>query len=85
MLPAFFSNPLVTEETPLTRGFIDVSFVVSANGKTRRVDVIESSGDVPRAVEKDLLRMIKFNRFRPLMTDGEFRDSAPIVLRYYVN
>jgi hypothetical protein len=67
-------------------GYIDVSFVVTEDGKSKHIEVLNTSTpDVPRDAKKDLVRVIKFSRFRPRVTDGRFMDSAPIVVRYYVN
>jgi hypothetical protein len=85
VLPAFTSNPLVSLETPQSVGYIDISFVVAEDGKSKEIDVIDTIGDLPRIAEKELVRTVKFNRFRPRVTNGQFADSDPIVVRYYVN
>lgn len=85
VLPSFVKNPLVSIETPRSRGYIDVAFIIARNGKSRQIEVLETTRDVPRSAERDLVRTIKFSRFRPRVTDGRFADSAPIVVRYHVN
>jgi hypothetical protein len=86
VLPSFMANPLVSERTPQSKGYIDVSFVVTEDGKSKQIEVLDTSTpDVSRDAKKDLVRVIKFSRFRPQVTDGQFMDSAPIVVRYYVN
>ena len=85
VLPSFAANPLDSPESPGSRGFIEVSFVIAEDGKSKRIDVLERTENVARAEEKDLVQVIKYRRFRPQVTDGQFADSNPIVLRYYIN
>jgi hypothetical protein len=85
VLPSFAANPLVSDETPQSTGYIEVAFVITEDGKSKQIEVLDTSADVPRAAERDLVRTIKFSRFRPRMTDGRFAESAPIVVRYYLN
>jgi hypothetical protein len=85
VLPAFTGNPLVSLETAQSIGYIDISFVVAEDGKSKDIDIVDTMGDVPRVAERELVRTVKFNRFRPRVTDGRFADSDPIVVRYYVN
>jgi hypothetical protein len=85
VLPSFIANPIVSPETPQSIGYIDVSFVIAEDGRTNDIDVIATSGEVPRLTEKELVRTIRFGRFRPRLTNGEFTESDPIVVRYYVS
>ena len=85
VLPSFVANPLVSDETPQSKGYIDVAFVITEEGKSKQIEVLDATADVPRAAERDLVRTIKFSRFRPRVTAGRFADSAPIVVRYYLN
>ena len=84
-LPSFARNPLDSPETPESRGFIDVSFVITEAGKSKRIDVLDMTPNVVRAEERDLIRTIKYERFRPRVTDGRVAESEPIVVRYYLN
>jgi hypothetical protein len=85
VLPSFAGNPLDSPETPRSNGYLDISFVISENGKSQDVEIVETTGDVPRTVERDLVRTVKFSRFRPRLTNGQLTDSEPMVVRYYVN
>lgn len=86
LLPSFRPNPLVSPETPSSRGHIDVEFVVTADGRSDDIEILETTTeDVPRSVRKDLVDMIKHGQFRPMIRDGELVASGPIELRYYLN
>jgi len=82
VLPAFVPNPLVS--TPgAGSGHIDVSFVVTRDGKSRRIEILDTSPGVTRNARKDLVETIRHSRFRPRVEDGRFSDSAPMIVRYY--
>jgi hypothetical protein len=85
VLPAFAANPLISNETSQSTGYIDVSFVITEDGKSKQIEILDTTTDVPRTVARDFVRTIKYSRFRPRMTDGRFAESAPIALRYYLN
>lgn len=86
MLPSFRPNPLVSEETPTSRGHIDIEFIVTAEGDSDDIEILETTTEgVPRDVRRDLVDLIKHGQFRPMMTDGRLADSEPIVVRYYLN
>ncbi|HUF73164.1 MAG TPA: hypothetical protein VMR74_09715 [Gammaproteobacteria bacterium] len=86
MLPAFRPNPLVSPETPTSRAHLDVEFIVTAEGESDGIEILETtSADVPRNVRNDLRSAIKHGRFRPIMANGRLADSEPIVIRYFVN
>jgi hypothetical protein len=85
VLPSFIDNPLVSPETLESNGYIDVAFVIAEDGKSEDIEVVDTMGDVSRSAERELVRTVKFSRFRPRLTDGRFTTSDPIVVRYYVN
>jgi hypothetical protein len=85
VLPSFLANPLASAETPESKGFIDVAFVIARDGKSRRVEVLGRADNVTRADERELVRTIRNSRFRPRLTEGQFADAAPVTLRYFVN
>lgn len=84
VLPAFLPNPLASVEPDESTGYIDVAFKVTKYGESRQVEVLDTT-NATRAARGRLVRLIKGSLFRPRVTDGEFSDAAPIVMRYYVN
>ncbi|HEX7236104.1 MAG TPA: tetratricopeptide repeat protein [Gammaproteobacteria bacterium] len=85
VLPAFSPNPLVSAETPGSRGFIDVAFEITKYGKGTSIEVLDTTTNRTDAARLRLVGLIQRSRFRPRMTDGAFEDSARVVVRYYVN
>jgi hypothetical protein len=85
VLPAFLPNPLASEQTPESKGFIDVAFEISKYGKSNAIEIIGSTHDVPDAAKKNLVRVIGRSTFRPRLTAGHVADNSPIVVRYYLN
>ena len=85
ILPAFLPNPLASEETPRSKGYIDVAFEISKYGKSDGIEIIGSTNNVPDAAKKNLARVIARSTFRPRLTDGRVAESSPIVVRYYLN
>jgi hypothetical protein len=86
MLPSFAPNPIVSRETRTSRGYIDVEFVVMADGKSDDIDIVATMpADLPRDASKALIDAIKHGRFRPMITGGAPADSEPIVVRHYLN
>jgi hypothetical protein len=85
VLPTFLPNPLASEETAESSGYIDVAFVIARDGKSSRVQVIDKTPNVTRAEERELVRTIRNSRFRPQLTAGQFADSVPVSLRYFLS
>jgi hypothetical protein len=85
VLPVFLPNPLASEQTPESKGFIDVAFEISKYGKSAGIEIIGSTNDVTDAAKKELVRVISRSTFRPRLTAGHVADSSPIVVRYYLN
>jgi hypothetical protein len=85
VLPAFLPNPLVSEATEDSIGFIDVAFDVTKEGKGRKIEILETTTSSTRAAEKRIAQLIKDSRFRPRLVDGQFADSSRVVVRYYLN
>jgi tetratricopeptide (TPR) repeat protein len=83
-LPSFSSSPLATD-TAGSAGFIDVSFEITRQGKTRRVKTNDASANVERAQRRALERTIGLTTFRPRVVDGRMIDNAPVSLRYYIS
>lgn len=83
VVPSFFSNRLESSEAGSTE-YIDVSFNITLDGKTEDIQIVETSANVARADERDLVKFIKRNRFRPRLADGEWLNPAPVSVRYFL-
>jgi hypothetical protein len=83
-LPAFLPNPLITSDVAST-GHIDVAFEVDKYGRSRRFRILDRTNNSTVAAEKRLEQLIKRSHFRPKLINGQFADTAPIVVRYYLN
>jgi hypothetical protein len=84
VLPAFLPNPLITSDVAST-GHIDVAFEVDKYGRSHRFQILDTTDNSTVAAEKRLEQLIKRSRFRPKLINGQFADTAPIVVRYYLN
>jgi hypothetical protein len=84
MLPTFLPNPLATDATETSTGYIDVAFEVTKYGRSRNVEILTmtNASDVD---EDRLVQLISRSRFRPLVSDGQFTRTSPIVVRYHLN
>jgi hypothetical protein len=83
VLPAFQPNPLVPDEQRASTGHIDVAFEITKYGHGRAIEFLgaeNASNDALRRLES----IIKYNRFRPRVMDGEVAESAPVSVRYYL-
>lgn len=86
VVPSFLPNPLATEETRrATPRYIDVAFVVTRLGNGDRIEILDTTQNATETELDDLIDLIESSRFRPRATNGEFVDSAPIVVRYHLN
>jgi hypothetical protein len=85
ILPAFAQNPLV--RGPEQRGdrHVDVSFEIDKHGQSHHVRILGTTTDATRTVEKRVVQFISASRFRPRIVDGRFADSAPVVVRYFLD
>ena len=84
VLPGFLHNPLITSDVAST-GHIDVAFEVDKYGRSHRFQILGTTDNSTVAAEKRLEQLIKRSRFRPKLMNGQFADTAPIVVRYYLN
>lgn len=84
VLPSFLPNPLVSEETAGSTGYIEVAFEITDSGKADDVEVL-ATRHAGRRDQKDLVRLIKRSSYRPRTTDGRFTDADRVVVRYYLN
>ena len=85
VLPAFLPNPLASEQTAESQGYIDVAFEISKYGKSDRIEIIDSTNNAPSVAKKNLVRMIARSTFRPRLTAGRVAEKSPIVVRYYLD
>jgi hypothetical protein len=83
VLPAFQPNPLAPDEARATTGYIDVAFEITKYGRSRAVEVLDAA-NATHAAKEDLIDLIRSNRFRPRMTDGQLAEAAPVRMRYYL-
>ena len=83
VLPAFQPNPLERDETRAATGYIDVAFEITKYGRSRAVEVLDAA-NASNAQQRDMIAVIRTNRYRPRLTDGAFADVTPIRMRYYL-
>jgi tetratricopeptide (TPR) repeat protein len=81
-IPGFLSSPLQSNETRSFTGHIDVAFELTKYGRSRRIRVLDVSGDAAEAPERDVVRLIAGNRYRPHLVDGEATRTS-VILRYH--
>lgn len=84
VLPAFLPNPLVSEQTPKSTGYIDVAFELNKYGSATRIRVVDATANATDEAQDRLVRVIVHSRFRPYMADGQL-VRKDVVVRYYVN
>jgi hypothetical protein len=85
VLPTFGPNPLDSDVTQASTGYIDVAFEISRYGEGRRARILDTATNATDADKKRLVELIQKSRFRPRITDGEFARASPVVLRYYLS
>jgi hypothetical protein len=85
MLPSFAANPLASDQTRESAGYIDVAFEITRYGRGRKVEILGATPNVTRAAKRSLAQLILRSRFRPRVTSGQFADSSPIAVRYFLN
>jgi hypothetical protein len=84
ILPAFEPNPLVRDGTRPTMGHIDVSFVITKYGRARGLEIRDEMNATDDD-KRDLEDIITNSRFRPRPMSGQFGETAPILMRYYLS
>jgi hypothetical protein len=85
LLPVFLPNPLATAASQNAAEHVDVAFELGRFGTTHKVEIVAASDSAASAAERDALRFLAGNRFRPHIIAGESGRSAPYNLRYYVS
>lgn len=84
VLPTFLPNPLAAHAPRDASGYIDVAFQVTKFGKSRSIEILDATANATNDEKHDLERLISRSRFRPMLTDGQFLRTEPIVVRYYL-
>jgi len=85
VLPVFVPNPLVSEEMPDSRGYVDVAFEITRFGRARQIRVLDTTTNATRADLSMVEQLIMHARFRPRTEDGHFSDASLVDLRYYLS
>jgi tetratricopeptide (TPR) repeat protein len=85
VLPAFLPHPLVSVAPSEPASYVDVAFRVTTRGKSDDIEILSATPEVTRAAKRNLTLLIMRSLFRPRVTNGQFVDSDPIVVRYYVD
>lgn len=83
MLPAFLDNPLASEGPRGASRHIDLAFEITEDGRSRRVEVLDTTRNSSRAAERRIVELVLRSRFRPRSEDGRFADASRVVIRYY--
>jgi hypothetical protein len=78
-VPSFMPGPLVAADAQGDDQSVEVEFELTRYGLTRDVDVLERKKP---GVTGTVRRLIKGQRFRPFISDGEVRGSPRYVVRY---
>jgi hypothetical protein len=84
VLPAFLPNPLASNDGRPSAEYLDIAFEVTKAGRARNLEILAASTASKRAAVRHVNQLIQRSRFRPRLVDGEFADSPPIVVRYYL-
>lgn len=84
VLPTFEPNPLASDSTDRSTGYIDVAFEISRYGEGRSVRILDTTTNAKAADKTRLVQLIQRSRFRPRITDGQFARASPVVLRYFL-
>ena len=85
VIPSFLPNPLVSDDTPESTGYIDVGFEITRFGEGRKIDILDTSANASKASRQHVVRLITLSKFRPRMVDGEFARASPVQVRYFLN
>jgi hypothetical protein len=84
VLPAFLPNPLVSEQTPQSTGYFDVSFELNKYGSATQIRVVGATANASDDEQDRLVRTIAHSRFRPYLANGELVRKRAVV-RYYLD
>lgn len=84
VLPTFLPNPLASDESAQSNGYIDVAFDITKYGQGRNVDIVGATDEATSAAKRQLVHLIKSSLFRPRVIDGRCADASRVVVRYYL-
>jgi hypothetical protein len=84
-LPTFLPNLFAPERAQGATGYVDVEFDITRFGTTRRIRILDTSGNVSNAAQGRVTRWIVENHFRPRVIDGQFANASRVVARHYVH
>ncbi|HEY0961076.1 MAG TPA: hypothetical protein VGE69_01840 [Pseudomonadales bacterium] len=90
VLPVFMPAPnsraklgIPADAPPSFFGYIDVSFEIAKDGKTKKVRVLDKGGEIDEDIELRLKEYLRNLTFRPRY-DGAELDTDAMRVRYYV-
>jgi hypothetical protein len=84
-LPTFGPPLSPSQEAEPSTGYVDVAFEITKFGKSRRVEILDSTMSASPDAEKELIRTIKETTFRPRVVNGQFGDTSRVTARYQSN
>ena len=64
-------------------GYVDIAFTVSKYGRAKRFDILATSGEATREVERRLIRYLRNSPFRPRLEADEDFSAHRVTVRYY--
>jgi hypothetical protein len=85
LLPTFQPNPFAADEAGASSRHIDLAFELSKYGESRKIRLVDASDDSMADFEKDAIRLIASNRFRPRPSGDAADRAGPYRVRYYVS
>lgn len=65
------------------KGYVDVSFRINRNGGAKHLEVLDSSANTTRSIERRLLKLLAEAHYRPRFDDGMDVTNEEVALRYY--
>ncbi len=82
-IPTFEANPLASQGSPTSAEHIDAAFEITRYGKAEHIRILDDTSGPPSDAAKDLVRLIRAGRYRPIVKNGRVQDGAAVALRYY--
>jgi len=84
MLAPLPAHPMPPAASPsAAAGHIDVAFEITAEGRARKVRILDATTNTADDVKKGLVAWIEASLYRPRVGNGRIGDSPRIVWRYY--
>ena len=84
LLPASTGNDLASSGNG-SAAYVELSFEIRDNGRSGRIEVLDTSTATSRDAQRDAENAIRQGRFRPVVESGRLLDSATATARYYTN